>query len=137
MKVRQRQTDLMKIKLKLIVLHSDLQNAVRGMFVFTHIIRERMRRLRVWYAAKAFLRSRFCSGLLAFQSDVQQAISPGSQVHSQKALVHVVTDRVVERRDVIANHEHDHTDVLVRHERNLRMKARQIAAVKSNQVAAI
>ena len=137
MEMRQRQTDLVKIKLKLIVLHADFQSSVGGMSILAYIIRERMRWLRIGHAAKTFLGPRFCAGLLAFQSDVEQAIGPRRLVHSEQAFVHVVADRIVKRRSVIADHKHDHADVFVRHERNLRVKTRQIAAVKSDQMTAI
>ena len=59
MKVRQRHSDLVKIKLELTIFHSNFQNAVRRMFVLADIIRERVRRLCVGHAAEAFFRSRF------------------------------------------------------------------------------
>src|SRR5205807_7647041 len=123
MKVRERQDDLVKVKLKRVTLHPDFQDAVSRMIVLASVIRERMRRLGVGNAAKPFLRSRFGTGLLAFQTNVEQAISPGRWIHAEQTLIQVVADRVVERCDVIANYEHDHADVFIRHERNLRVKA--------------
>ena len=93
------------------------------MLVLASVIRERMRRLCVRDAAEAFFGSCFSAGLLAFQANVEQAISPGRRLHAEQTLIQVVADRVVERCDVIANYEHDHADVFIRHERNLRVKA--------------
>src|SRR2546421_2617809 len=104
MEMREWQDNLMKIKLKRVVLHADFQAAVRRMLVLASVIRERMRRLCVRDAAEAFFGSCFSAGLLAFQTNVEQAISPGRWIHAEQTLIHVIADRVVERCDVIANY---------------------------------
>src|SRR2546423_892519 len=116
MKVSQRQNDLVKIKLQRVVLHRDLQTAVSRMFVLAGIIPERMRRLRVGNAAKALFGSRLGARFLSFQTDVEEAISPRRQLHSQQTLIDVVAERVVKRRRVVADDENDHADVFIWHE---------------------
>ena len=86
------------------------------MLVLAEVVSERMRRLRIRHAPKAGLAARFGARFLVLQTDVEQPICPGSLIHAQQTLINVVTDRVVKRCGVIANHEHDHADVLVRHE---------------------
>ena len=119
MKVSQRQNDFVKIKLQRVVLHRDLQTAVSRMFVLAGIIRERMRGLCVRHAAKALFGSRLGARFLSFQTNVEETISPRRQLHSKQTLIDVVAERVVERRRMIADHEHDHADMFVGHERDL------------------
>ena len=86
------------------------------MIVLAGVIRERVRRLRVRHAAKARFAARLGARFFVLQSNVEQAIGPRCLIHAEQALIYVVADRVVKRRGVVADHEHDHADMLVRHE---------------------
>ena len=114
--MRQRKTDFVKLKLKLIVLQSDFQNAVSRMLVLTYIIGNRMRRLGIGNQAIAGLAARFGARLLILQPDIERAVSPRYLVHAQQTLIHVVADRVVEAGDMVADHKHNHSNVFVGHE---------------------
>src|SRR5207245_10584184 len=86
MKMRHGETDLVKLKLKLAVLQSDLQNAVGGVLVLAHIYGEWMPRLRIGKATKPGFAAGLHACFLTLQSDVEQAIGPGSLVHAEQAL---------------------------------------------------
>src|SRR5215469_1072149 len=136
-KMTERKLEGVKAKLQLIALQPDFQNAVRRILVLRRIIRQRMRGFRVWNAVASCFRPCFRACLLAGQPPLQKALAPRRLVHPQQALVNVVADEVVENRAMIADYKNNHSDLVVRHERNLGMESRQIATVQRQQLATI
>ena len=96
-----------------------------------------MRWLGVRHAVCACFRPGFCCRFLVGKPLLELPLTPRRLIHPQQPLVHVVADDVVKRGAVIRLNQHDHANLVVGHERNLRVKPRQVPAVKRQQFSSI
>ena len=107
------------------LVESDLERAVSGVLVFTGVCLQRMRRFGVRNTFGAGLGARLCAGPFPFLIDLQPALAPGRQRQGQKPFIDAVGDRVDQAGTMLPDDEHDHPQVLLRHEGDLRVKATQ------------
>ena len=137
MEMAHRKLEFVKTELQGVTLERNLEDAVSRILIVAGVVGQRVGRFGARNAVGAGFRPCFRACFLAGQPLLKSALAPRRLVHPEKPLVHIVTDDVVQRGAVIADHQNDHADLVVGQERNLRVKAREIAAMISNQMPAI
>src|SRR5262245_37707241 len=96
-----------------------------------------MRWSRVCHLVRADGGAHLGRRFLTLQPDSLQAIAPWRLIHAEKPLIYVETDRVVEARAMIPDHEHEHADVFLGHVGDLGVKSVDVPAMKGEEMTPI